>query len=408
MTGPRVLYVQYTNPAAYPPLEHSARLLANAGAEVLLLGTAIPGTHLSFATHDRITLKLFSSSEPGWRQKLHYARFAGWIIGQAREWRPDWIYASDALSCPVALVLAASCGERLVYHEHDSPADAPVTRSFFMSMVLAARRRVAHRADYCVLPNERRLEAFRRVHPGARGVTVWNCPLREEVRNQERSEADGRMRVLYHGSIVPARLPLTIIDALATLPDGVTLVVAGYETAGFPGYVDALRRRAGELGIGTRVEFAGTISRREDLLSQCAQCDVGLALMPLVSPDLNEREMVGASNKPFDYMACGLALIVSDLSAWRETFVDPGYALACNPESPASVAAALRRLLEGPSLRRDMGEQGRQRILGDWHYERAFAPVLAALNANLATTTRHVNIDNPAAARVQHVNRVSE
>ena len=33
----RVLYIQYTNPGHYPPLEHSAHLLADAGADVLFV-----------------------------------------------------------------------------------------------------------------------------------------------------------------------------------------------------------------------------------------------------------------------------------------------------------------------------------------------------------------------------------
>lgn len=35
----RILYIQYTNPAGYPPLEHSSRILAQADWEVLFLGT---------------------------------------------------------------------------------------------------------------------------------------------------------------------------------------------------------------------------------------------------------------------------------------------------------------------------------------------------------------------------------
>ena len=39
----RVLYVQYTNPGAYPPLVRGAQLLAESGAEVLMLGTRVRG-----------------------------------------------------------------------------------------------------------------------------------------------------------------------------------------------------------------------------------------------------------------------------------------------------------------------------------------------------------------------------
>ena len=37
---PRVLYVQYTNPAAYPPIHHSGRMLADAGFDVRMVGTS--------------------------------------------------------------------------------------------------------------------------------------------------------------------------------------------------------------------------------------------------------------------------------------------------------------------------------------------------------------------------------
>lgn len=384
----RILYVQYTNPAAYPPIEHSALLLAAAGFDVLVSGTRDPNDPLEFKHHERITQFSLPLAAAGWRRRFHYLGFAASLAARTRRWRPDWIYASDPLSCPIALLVAGTSGARLIYHEHDSPDEVTVSRSFFMRLILAARRRVATRADLCVLPNSARTDAFRRVHPVSRSVTVWNCPSHDEVRHLERPAASDELRVLYHGSIVPARLPITVIDALAKLPSMVRLVVAGYETAGYPGYLDALRQRASELGIAHRIEFVGTVTERADLLRQCARCDVGLALMPLVPADLNEREMVGASNKPFDYMACGLALVVSDLPSWRTTFVDSGYALACNPDSVESIASVLRRLLETPQLRLTIGKLGRKKILDDWNYERLFAPVLALLTADTEMTAR--------------------
>jgi hypothetical protein len=52
--------------------------------------------------------------------------------------------------------------------------------------------------------------------------------------------------------------------------------------------------------------------------------------------DLNEQAMAGASNKPFDYLACGVPLLVSDLLDWRMMFVKPGYGLACNRKIPTA------------------------------------------------------------------------
>jgi hypothetical protein len=89
--------------------------------------------------------------------------------------------------------------------------------------------------------------------------------------------------------------------------------------------------------------------------------------------------MVGASNKPFDYMANGLALLVSDLAEWRAAFVQPGYGVACDPCNSAGLADILCWLAEHPDETRAMGERGRRQIACAWNYETQFAPVMAQL-----------------------------
>ncbi len=369
----RVLYVQYTNPAAYPPLMHSAEILTGAGFDVTAIGTLKSGDTLRFPAETRVDVQLRAFEGVGWQQKAGYLRYTATVTSWAVRHRPAWIYASDALSAPAASTAAQMSGARDVYHEHDSPTPSP-RDSRFQQFVLKSRHRLAGRADVCVLPNAGRAAAFEYT-TGRRGAAVvWNCPARHEVRPPRTAGAG--MRVLYHGSIVPARLPETVVHALTRLPAAVTLVVAGYETAGHPGYVGRLAALARELGVGDRVEFAGTFPHRADLLSLCSTCDVGLSLMPSDTSDVNERSMAGASNKAFDYLACGLPLVVSDLPDWRTMFVDEGLADAVDPASPDSVAAALSAYAADPQARVARGERGRQRILADWHYERAFQPVL--------------------------------
>jgi glycosyltransferase involved in cell wall biosynthesis len=375
--APRVLYVQYANPAAYPPIEHSAKILADAGFDVRLLGIDVLADRLAFTAHPRIDVRLRRRSAPGARQKLHYAAFVLWAISVALRWRPDWVYASDPLSCPTAAALSLLVGGRLIYHEHDSPQDeAPA--SAFMRLVMALRRRVGRTASLCVLPNGRRAEQFVRATGCREAVTVWNCPLREDVTDGAAGRPDG-LRVLYHGSIGSTRLPQALVGALAKLPASVTLTIAGYETAGHAGHIEALQAEARARGVADRVRYVGTVARRGDLMRQCAAADVGLALMPLKTADVNEDAMVGASNKVFDYMAGGLAVLVSDRPDWRAAFVDGGYGLGCDPESPDSIAGALTSWLANPTLRVEMGERGRQQIATAWNYETAFAPILARM-----------------------------
>ena len=370
------MYVQYTNPAGYPPLQHSSRILAEKGFQVLFLGSGAQGAGtLDFPFHPRIRVKQLRFREPGWRQKLHYAAFGLWTLLWVLFWRPRWIYASDPLSCPVAALLSFVPGLRVLYHEHDSPNGIP--NSKFESLVMKLRRKVARRADICILPNENRADRFKSQTGTERPVVcVWNCPAVEEAIERTALRDGDSFVIFFHGSIVPARLPLAVIEALKSLPDQVVLHVAGYETIGHAGYIQALQDHARRLGIEERFRYLGAFSRYS-LFAHCRNASVGLSLMPLNSIDVNEQAMTGASNKPFDYLGCGLPLLVSDLPEWRKMFVDPGYGLACDPEDPSSIANAVRWFLNNNVKTHTMGLIGRRRILNDWNYQRQFEPVLA-------------------------------
>ena len=380
----RIAYIQYTNPAGYPSLEHSSRLLAVSGWKVLFLGTGIDGVEsLRLPSHTNITVRQLATCRPGWRQKLHYVWFITWTALWTLSSRCSWIYVSDPLACPAGLLLSFVPWIRVIYHEHDSPTLDPNGNngvSCFMRFVLWTRRILATRAALCVLPNAQRGQQFTRdIGGGAKIACIWNCPTKREVSPSRSSLNGSDLWVLYHGSLVPSRLPKTVFEALAKLPPQVKLRVIGYETAGHKGYVDELRTFAATLGIAHRVEFAGTVPTRDELFARCRQTDVGLAFMPKTSKDINEQAMTGASNKPFDYLACGLALLVSDLPDWRALYVDNGHALPVDPEDAGSIATALRWLLEHPIELRSMGERGRQRILEEWNYEQQFQPVLELL-----------------------------
>jgi glycosyltransferase involved in cell wall biosynthesis len=271
-------------------------------------------------------------------------------------------------------------GIRVLYHEHDSPSSD--ASSDFIGFIMRCRTALARRAKLCVLPNEYRAEQFKtQTSPRATVMTVWNCPRREEVAEARPAGSERGIWVLYHGSITKERLPLAVVDALSELPEFVKLRIIGYETIGSRGYLDQVREYGRKLGVLHRLEFAGTLAFRSQLLDYCRQSDIGLALMPKDSTDLNMQAMTGASNKAFDYLASGLALIVSDLPDWRGMFVEPGYGVACEPRERASITAALRELINDPGRMRAQGERGRQRIKLEWNYERQFEPVLMAIEA---------------------------
>ncbi|MDH3445593.1 MAG: glycosyltransferase [Deltaproteobacteria bacterium] len=415
----RIIFIQYTNPAAYPPLQHGSRILARAGWHILFLGTrALGADALQFPHHERIEVRQLKFCPAGWRQKLHYLCYCLWVIFWTLRWQPRFIYASDPASCPIALLLSYLPYLKVIYHEHDSPnfrqpaqsqeaganshdlalrtdtqpgeiSSAGLAVSRFMRFIFWSRRELARCARLCVLPNEKRAARFNdelaRSTTKNRGSTlvVWNCPSSEEVSEPRSSRRDADFWILYHGSIVPTRLPLTLLEALATLPGLIKLRIVGYETIGHRGYAEELRMNARRLGINGRVEFLGTVPQRTELLNWCQKSDVGVAFFPKASEDFNQQYMLGASNKPFDYLSRGVALLVSDLPDWRQTYVDLGYGLACDPDKPESIASALRWFVDHPREMRAMGERGRQRIAKDWNYEAQFSPVFQQVTTSL-------------------------
>lgn len=384
MTGNRILYLQYGNPAAYPPLERSAAQFADAEWDVLLVGAHTAGVEfVELAPRPRMRAVLMAVGRSGWRLKLHYLRFCVWACWQTVRYRPHWIYASDVLSSPVALALKTVLGTRVVYHEHDAYEPESATR--FMRLCLTACRRLSHVADLNVLPSDGRVEHFiiQNAVPRETCVRVWNCPNIAEVRPPRKVVARTTTRLLFQGSIVPARLPLAVLQAMAKLHEPVTLRVIGYETMDNRGYIDRLTAEAARLHLDDRLEFLQATSH-DDLLALSEQCDIGLALMPLETRDVNMRSMAGASNKAFEYLACGLPMLVSDRPEWRAMFVDPGYAHSCDPENADSIADALRAFVQDPDRARTAGENGRQRIWSEWNYERQFAPVFRLVTGTSA------------------------
>jgi len=374
----KILYIQYTNPVAYPPLEHSSKIFADKGWEVLFLGLHTLGIGaMKFPTHANITLHNLFHSSPGLLQKLHYLLFAFWIFAWSLRFRPNLIYASDYLSTPIALILSYIPTFKVVYHEHDTPARK--NEGIFLRFCFWTRRKLARRALVCILPNETRVERFEEeMNNNCRVMCVWNCPSKEEVRSSRPPENGNEFTIIYHGSINSSRLPMTVIDALSILPDSVRLKIVGYESPGSPGYLDQMRNTAIELGLSERVEFLDAVPRR-DLFDLCGSCDIGLTFMPMESRDMNLQFMVGASNKAFDYLSCGMPLIVSDIPEWKEMFVDSKYGLACDPGDPENIAEVIRWFLKNPQDMRSMGERGRQRIIDEWNYENQLEEVYELL-----------------------------
>jgi len=263
----------------------------------------------------------------------------------------------------------------------------PNQLSKFQLFLLWTRKRTGRSADLVIFPNEKRLEIFlKKTGRRNKSLCVFNCPSLNCVTTAKDMISSAELlQLVFHGSINSDRLPLTLLEALSRFPGRVQLVVIGYETIGSKGYMTQFIKEAKRLCLHNDVMFLGAMSHHE--IIECSSTwKVGLAFMPLQGGDINMNNMVGASNKPFDYMSCGLALLVSMKPEWEAMYVKPGYGLSCNPFDVDSISDQLRWFLDHPAETREMGERGRQQILSVWNYETQFKPALDFLEETSART----------------------
>src|SRR5713226_3447641 len=230
-----IVCVQYANPQVYGPLANIARIFSSLGWRVLFLGIHASGTadRMRFPAIRNVCVRLMPRVQSGILQKLHFFAFVIWTVGTVVLRRPYLVYLSDPLSTPAGLLIKIMTSATVIYHELDSPS--PQVAGFFMNLIYRTRTALARRSDANILPSPGRAQAFSETTNRLEQVfCVWNCPdLWEITSNLIKIRTDGHLRLYYHGSLVPHRLPLAVIQALSILPECVDLTIVGYETTGY-------------------------------------------------------------------------------------------------------------------------------------------------------------------------------
>jgi hypothetical protein len=381
----RVLFLQFSNVAAYPPIQHAGNMLLSNGFQVSFLGVKwldSSGANLCLPVALQSRAKLLECPRPGLSQKIFYLYFVFYALGLAFLSKPKWIYVDDPMAAPIGLILCLM-GFQVAYHEHDSPDEKPL--SVYDKLLMWCRRQLARRARFNVLPQQVRCNLFKASTGTTRPVLcVMNCPRLNEISPLSRParQPSQPLGIYYHGSINLTRLPLSLIEAAGSSGLPICLRVVGYETVGSLGASESLRRAAQRFSSTLQLELPGP-SSRETLFGQMADMHVGWIAYREEDTDINLRHLAGASNKAFDYLAAGLPLLVNNSPEWHELFVAKGVALPCDLNDNLSQVESIRQqLLWAYEHAQDlavMGERGRQLDLKEWNYEHQFEPIAAIL-----------------------------
>jgi glycosyltransferase involved in cell wall biosynthesis len=150
----------------------------------------------------------------------------------------------------------------------------------------------------------------------------------------ERRAEGSACRVLYLGQLIPRKRVDVLVRAMAELPGKTQLEIAGNDGGCGP----ALRELVRELGLSSRVRFAGLLRGKERLAALAAADVVVYA---------GRDEVFGLV--PLESLLCGTPVVVADDCGCGEVVSEVGGGLAVAPGDPAALARAIAAILAEPA-----------------------------------------------------------
>jgi glycosyltransferase involved in cell wall biosynthesis len=230
-------------------------------------------------------------------------------------------------------------------------------------------------AVVCVVPDQQ----ARLQQAGCKTALIRNLPRLEVFEKAWQSRSTPRQQIIYLGGLSEVRGAFTLVDIMVDLkkthPHIHLLCLGSFNE---PAVEAAVKQYAHRSQVSDVIEYSAPIPH-EQVAAVLAASRIGL--IPW-QPSLQTTKMV-YPNKVFEYMACGLPLVSSDLPSLVYIMEKAQSGLLVKARDVHAHAEAIRRLLDNPHEAQQLGENGRQFVFEqhNWHSE---ALKLTALYDNLA------------------------
>ncbi|MDA7774813.1 glycosyltransferase [Pseudomonadales bacterium] len=279
------------------------------------------------------------------------------LVVMLRE-KADVYHLHDPELIPAGLLLKL-LRKRVVFDIHEMIPESILTKTYMiaplrrlMFYIMSGVERVAVRfVDGVITARPDIREKFAR--PDIQ--VIHNYPiLPDEAKLNKLLERKGRdgnknFSGIYVGAMSKNRGILELIEAFADL-DGIELKLLGrFENKQFEAEC-----RASE--GWHRVIYLGQVDANE-IYEYIAGADFGVVTF-LSAPN----HLTTIATKPFEYMACGLPVIMSDFSYWRSVFSDHG--VYVDPSNVLDIRESVRKLFAlGSAERKRIGSANKRFVL---------------------------------------------
>lgn len=241
-----------------------------------------------------------------------------------------------------------------------------------LSFVVDVYERTLTRFIDCVITADEQI-SDRFLHGYSKVVTLYNFPRLVYVKQIPRLKRNETLTktIIHPGSLCAERGADVMLNAFKivreSVPEAVLLLIGDFTTP----YGISFKKRVEEHGLEGSISVVNYLPH-EQVLAHIAQSDVGLSLLQPVS-----KFMKNIPQKVFEYMACGIPSVVSDLPPIRPFIEDSRAGILVSPSDPEKIAEAVIFLLQHPQEAQKMGENGRRAVLEKYNWDQEARKLLA-------------------------------
>jgi glycosyltransferase involved in cell wall biosynthesis len=373
----------YSNPDYYPPTINAVHLLSEY-FDVILIGVNQEPPDIKYPSNVTVhRLGRYTSVrervQASTAAKLwEYIKF----VEQVRRLLKgvSLIYAYDAFAYTVAYLCRRLLNQQipLIYHNHDL-YEHLLPLSSLTGWIQRGERKWVHEADLVVFPVEERAFIFKKLtNLQELPIIVPNFPRKSFFNpsgNWEHliNERFNKPLILLQGAISVQNSMLNIIESLVFLENSIKLK--------FIGPVDENEQNLMmdctlKNNVIDRVEYVNPVPYNK-LPSHTWGASIGVCLYK--KGNINYQTMATASNKIYEYAACGLPIILSDFPNHREFLAKESWVRFADPDNPHSIASAAQDILRDFDNYQAMCLAARRAFEEKFNYESAFYPMLSQI-----------------------------
>lgn len=284
-------------------------------------------------------------------------------LQKAIEINADVYHFHDPELIPIGRKLK-NMGKKVIYDVHEDVPKQVLTKEWlkcnFVRKIISKlfniyEKKSAKHFDAIICVSDDIAENFRQ--KGINNTVILrNFPVLSDIQQIPKKEnVKEKSTVIYAGGLTKIRGIKEIVKSMELLNGTVELWLLGtWEN-------EEYKNECMKCGGWKYTKYFGSIPQKQ-VYGYMKSADIGIVnFLPM------ENHIKALPNKPFEYMACRLPMIMSNFDFWKEFF--NGCFMPVNPEDTNEIAENIKNLLKDKIIMDEMGKRGMKMVLDNYSWE---------------------------------------